>query len=83
MIKFDLHIHSNESAYKENGKIVSKSTPENIDVLLEKLNDHEVSLFSITDHNRFNAELYAKIDNIMSSKNYKYKNVKGIVAGVE
>lgn len=83
MIKFDLHIHSIASEYKEDGSIVSKSTPENAEVLLDKLNHHKVSLFSITDHNRFNVELYSKLDEIMSSDDYRYKNVKGLVAGVE
>lgn len=83
MIKFDLHIHSIDSQYKEDDNIVSKSTPENVDVLLQKLNDHKVSLFSITDHNRFNVELYSKIDEMMSSDDFRYRNVQGIVAGVE
>ena len=83
MIKFDLHIHSIASQYKEDDNIVSKSTPENVDVLLQKLNEHNVSLFSITDHNRFNVELYSKIDEMMSSDDFQYRNVQGIVAGVE
>lgn len=83
MIKFDLHIHSIASEYKEDDNIVSQSTPENAEVLLDKLNHYNVSLFSITDHNRFNVELYTKIDEIMTSDNYRYTNVKGLVAGVE
>ena len=83
MIKFDLHIHSIASQYKEDDNIVSKSTPENVDVLLQKLNENNVSLFSITDHNRFNVELYSKIDKMMSSDDFQYRNVQGLVAGVE
>lgn len=83
MIKLDLHIHSIGSAYKEDSNIVSESTPENAELLLKKLNDHEVALFSITDHNRFNIELYKKIDEILSSTESKYPKVKGLVAGVE
>lgn len=83
MIKFDLHIHSSASQYKEDKDIVAKSTVENVDVLLTKLNDNGVSLFSITDHNRFNVELYTRLDEIMASDNYKYTNVQGLVAGVE
>lgn len=38
VIKFDLHIHSKESAYKEANEIVNQSTKKNLDVLFTKLN---------------------------------------------
>ena len=37
MIKIDLHIHSNKSAYKENSGLVEYSTKEHFYVLLSKL----------------------------------------------
>lgn len=80
-MKFDLHIHSIASKYKESDGIVDNSTIDNVEVLLNKLDENEVGLFSITDHNRFNIELYNKLDSKI--KNGKYENVKGIVAGVE
>ena len=80
-MKFDLHIHSIASKYKESDGIVNNSTIDNVEVLLNKLDENEVGLFSITDHNRFNIELYNKLDSEI--KNGKYENVKGIVAGVE
>ncbi|MDD7182752.1 ATP-binding cassette domain-containing protein [Peptostreptococcus porci] len=80
-MKFDLHIHSIASKYKESYGIVDNSTIDNAEVLLNKLDENEVGLFSITDHNRFNIELYNKLDSEI--KNGKYENVKGIVAGVE
>lgn len=80
-MKFDLHIHSIASKYKESDGIVDNSTIDNTEVLLNKLDENEVGLFSITDHNRFNVELYNKLDSEI--KTCKYKNVKGIVAGVE
>ncbi|MBC2578643.1 ATP-binding cassette domain-containing protein [Peptostreptococcus russellii] len=80
-MKFDLHIHSIDSKYKESDGIVDNSTIDNTEILLNKLNENEVGLFSITDHNRFNVELYNKLDNEIKSG--KYENVKGIVAGVE
>lgn len=80
-MKFDLHIHSIASKYKESDGIVDNSTINNIEVLLNKLNINEVGLFSITDHNRFDVNLYNKLDNEI--KTGKYENVKGIVAGVE
>lgn len=83
MIKFDLHIHSVASRYKEDKNIVDDSTTDNISTLLSKLNEHKVALFSITDHNRFNVELYEEIDKILNDPDCEYKDVKAILAGVE
>lgn len=83
VIKFDLHIHSKASEYKENAGIVDQSTKENIGVLLSKLNQHNVALFSVTDHNRFDPELYFEINNILSKVDHPYPNVKAVLAGVE
>lgn len=83
MIKFDLHIHSNASRYKESPNIVDDSDVNHVDILLRKLNDFDVSLFSITDHNRFNVELYQRIDTILRNQGCPYKSVKNVLAGVE
>lgn len=82
IIKFDLHIHSNASAYKESTGIVDQSTKGNLQVLLSKLDEHKISLFSITDHNRFDVELYQEIYRILVQDN-PYQNVKAVLAGVE
>lgn len=81
MIKFDLHIHSFASKYKEGRNIVDESTIENANVLMSKLNEQAIGLFSITDHNRFWPELYKELDSLILSG--KYPNVQGLVAGVE
>ena len=81
MIKFDLHIHSFASKYKESEGIVDASTIDNASVLLEKLNETDVGLFSITDHNRFWPELYEKCDELIVSG--QYPKVQGLLAGVE
>lgn len=81
MVKFDLHIHSYASKYKEGNGVVDESTIENTKVLMDKLNEQCVGLFSITDHNRFWPELYTKFDALISSG--EFPNVKGLVAGVE
>jgi energy-coupling factor transporter ATP-binding protein EcfA2 len=83
IIKFDLHIHSVASKYKEADGIVDNSTKENLDVLLTKLNEHKVGLFSITDHNRFDVELYKELICILSKQEHPYRNVYGVLAGVE
>ena len=81
MIKFDFHIHSYASLYKEGKDIVDNSTIENAETLMKKLNEQNVGLFSITDHNRFWPELYQRFDELLSSGSYP--NVKGLLAGVE
>lgn len=63
LIKFDLHIHSFASSYKETNKsIVKESTKEHLDNLFNKLIENKISLFSITDHNRFDYDLYIEIN---------------------
>jgi predicted ATPase len=83
VIKFDLHIHSSKSAYKESPGIVDNSTKENLNILLSKLNENKVALFSITDHNRFDPELYLETIKILRENPNAYPNVKNILAGVE
>ena len=81
IINIDLHIHSSLSKYKEEEGYVDKSTIENVDVLLKKLNDNNINLFSITYHNRFDLELYNKIKEIIIQK--KYPNLLGVLPGIE
>jgi len=59
-LKIDLHIHSFYSAYKDGSK-VSGNTIEKINCLINKLNDNEVNICSITDHDKFSYELYKKL----------------------
>lgn len=86
IIKIDLHIHSDSSEYKEamdsdTGKsIVSDSNVDNIKVLLNKLKYNDVRLFSITDHNRINVELYIKIFELLKEEEYQDLHV---LVGVE
>lgn len=91
LINVDLHIHSIESKYKEkktikkNGKninIVDDSTIDNIDVLLTKLNEKKINMFSFTDHNRFSIDLFEKTCEIIE-KEKKYNNIKCLLPGVE
>lgn len=83
VIKFDLHIHSQASAYKEASGIVDNSTKDNLDVLFRKLNEHQVAMFSITDHNRFDADLYLEIIRKLKDDVSTYPNIKNVLAGVE
>lgn len=80
-IKIDLHIHSKASGYKEADGYVDESNIENIDVLLSKLHENNVNLFSITDHNCFDYELYKKIKESINKE--PYANIKNNLPGVE
>ena len=65
-IKVDLHIHSKASEYKEADGYVDESNIENIDVLLSKLQENNINLISITDHNSFDYALYKKIKELIN-----------------
>lgn len=83
VIKFDLHIHSKASAYKEANGIVDQSTKENLNVLFDKLNQYQVGLFAIADHNRFDSDLYKAIKQKLLTDKEKYPKVLNALAGVE
>ena len=80
-IKIDLHIHSKASAYKEADGYVDESNIENVDVLLSKLQENNVNLISITDHNCFDYVLYKTIKDLINKE--PYSNIKNILPGVE
>ena len=58
--KLDLHIHSSHSKTKD-GMKVAFNTIENINVLITRLNDNNVQLCSITDHDAFGYDLYKEL----------------------
>ena len=79
-IKIDLHIHSVASEYKEpkyadGTSIVTNSTIQNVEVLLNRLKENSISLFSITDHNRYDSKLYNEIKAKLQTEEYKQLNV--------
>ena len=80
-IKIDLHIHSKMSAYKEMAGYVDDGIVENIDILMSKLQENNVNLFSITDHNGFDYMLYKKIKQTINKE--PYKNIKNNLPGIE
>ena len=80
-IKIDLHIHSKASAYKEADGYVDESKIENIDVLLSKVQENNVNLISITDHNNFDYALYKKIKELINKE--PYKDINNNLPGVE
>lgn len=78
MIKFDLHIHSYASKYKESDGIVDDSTENNLYVLFDKLIQNDIKLFSITDHNRFDVELYLAVDKYIEEHDVPISIVSGV-----
>ncbi len=80
IINIDLHIHSFYSAYKEQNDIVLESTIENLEVLTNKLEEYNIALCAITDHNRFSYELYSALKERIqtSTKKIIKKNLPGV-----
>ena len=79
-IRLDLHIHSyasfyKEPSYKDGTSIVQDSTKGNVDILLNKLTENKISLFSITDHNRYDIDLYKELINKLSLEQYHILNL--------
>lgn len=77
-IKIDLHIHSKKSYFKDKNFVIN-STIDNVQVLVEKLLDNKVNLFSITDHDSFDYDLYNELKKQESLNNC----IKKILPGVE
>lgn len=75
-LRVDFHIHSHAS-FKKDGKLVEDGNIEHIHILLEKLSQNQVDMFSITDHDCFDYDLYKKL------KEHEGKDFKKILPGVE
>ncbi|MBS1363069.1 MAG: ATP-binding cassette domain-containing protein [Bacilli bacterium] len=86
-IKIDLHIHSAASSYKEDNEIVKNSTKENIHILINQLLQRGINLFSFTDHNRFDSELFEFTKNYLkdnkTSDGVRISDIMNILPGVE
>ena len=87
-IRVDLHIHSKASEYKEGldstgNNIVAESDINHLDVLFEKLSasENSINMISITDHNRFDPDLYEAINKRIANSNGG--TVEALLAGVE
>lgn len=80
LINIDLHIHSIASLYKEKSEHVKNSNAENCDVLLNALTSapHNIRLFSITDHNRFDPALYDAFYKRIDEGNYDISLLPGV-----
>lgn len=77
-LKIDLHIHSIASSHKDGAK-VKNNTIDNIPLLIKKLNDQNVNICSITDHDTFSYDLYAALKQAESTEN----SIQKVLPGVE
>ena len=59
-IKVDFHIHSIGSKYKDHLK-VKNLTIENIGILIKKLNENNINMCAITDHDNFEFDIYKRL----------------------
>lgn len=75
-IKVDLHIHSAFSSHKD-GKKVAFNTIDNIPVLVSKLKQNGIDMCAITDHDRFNFNIYKAL------KTYEGKEIRKVLPGIE
>lgn len=79
--KIDLHIHSKKSSLvKDNDYDGKEYTAEKLIEILTK-EDNNISIFSITDHNCINVELYKNIETEIQKE--RYDNKINYIIGVE
>ena len=78
--KIDLHIHSFNSGLTKSGdlEITKNSTEDNIGILIGKLNENDVNMIAITDHNIFDKSLYLTL-----KKEENKSSLKKVLPGVE
>ena len=76
-LKIDFHIHSYFSHYKDS-KIVKEGTIRNLSLLISKLQENQINMAAITDHDVFSYEMYK------SFKSYENSgSIKKVLPGVE
>ena len=76
-LKIDLHIHSCASSHKD-GKKVKNNTLENIHLLISKLNEQQVNMCAITDHDTFSYAIYHELKQAEKQENTILKVLPGV-----
>lgn len=76
-VKIDFHIHSATSAHKD-GQKVKDGTVENIDVLFDKLEENEVNMVAITDHDLFDFEMYEALRDKVDDARHLLRVLPGV-----
>lgn len=57
-VKVDFHIHSIASKHKEEPGKVDNSTIDKLEILIENLNNRQINMCSISDHDNFDINIY-------------------------
>lgn len=81
-VKLDLHIHSCFS-YAKDGDKVKDNTIENLSILYNNLNESQINMIAITDHNVFNYDLYRKIISDIESDDVDTGHLLKCLPGIE
>ena len=76
-VKIDLHIHSAASSHKDGTK-VKDGTADNIDVLFERLEQNQVNMIAITDHDIFDYDVYSALCKKVSEAEHLQKVLPGV-----
>ncbi|HIR59285.1 MAG TPA: hypothetical protein IAB38_04470 [Candidatus Onthousia excrementipullorum] len=77
-LKVDFHIHSYASHFKDYDT-VKEGTIDNLPILISKLEENNVNMISITDHDNFDYNIYSKL-----KKEEKNNNcIKKVLPGIE
>lgn len=77
-LKVDFHIHSISSNHKDK-KIVKNNTIDNLPLLVSKLEENEVNMVAITDHDNFDYDMYKKL----KEEEIKENCIKKVLPGIE
>lgn len=76
--KIDLHIHSYYSKHKD-GNLVEYNKIDNTNVLIKKIIEKKINIFSITDHDVFSYDLYKNL----KIEEEKDNCIKKVLPGIE
>lgn len=76
-VKIDFHIHSAASSHKDGTK-VKDGTAENIDVLFERLENNQVNMVAITDHDIFDYGVYSALCKKVGDAKYLQRVLPGV-----
>lgn len=77
-VKVDFHIHSIASKHKEESGKVENSTIDKLDILIENLNDRQINMCSISDHDNFDINIYKAL-----KKQENKGSIKKVLPAVE
>lgn len=78
-LKVDFHIHSFASHFKDQDK-VKNGTIDKLPILIAKLDENNVNMLAITDHDNFDYEIYSKLKEEERNDN---NSIEKVIPGIE